>query len=126
MADDKLEVEVIEGMPVVVAPMEIDITNTEALRSALLKAAADGSRVVVVDMSRTQFCDSSGLHALLTAHKRAGEEGREVLLVLGHPTVRRVFEITGIDRLIPTFPSLPEALAEALARIPAVEDPLQA
>ena len=99
-------------MPVVAAPEEIDITNAEALRSALLKAAANGHGTLVVDMTRTQFCDSSGLHALAAAHKRAEAEGREVLLVIPSATVLRVFALTGVDRMIPSFTSLAEALAQ--------------
>jgi hypothetical protein len=54
----------IDGVPVVAAPAEIDITNADGLRSALLRAAAAGSGTLVVDMAQTQFCDSSGLHPL--------------------------------------------------------------
>ena len=102
-------------MPVVAAPEEIDITNAEALRAVLLKAAANGHDTLVVDMTRTQFCDSSGLHTLIAAHKRAEAEGREVLLVIPSPTVLRVFVLTGMDRMIPNVPSLPEALARTAA-----------
>jgi anti-sigma B factor antagonist len=97
MPDARFPVEVVRGVPVVAAPEEIDITNAEALRSALLTAAADGYRTLVVDMTRTRFCDSSGLHALIAAHKRAGAEGREVLLVSPSTAVLRVFALTGID-----------------------------
>jgi anti-sigma B factor antagonist len=106
-------VEVVGGVPVVAAPEEIDITNAEALRSALLNAAADGHGTLVVDMTRTQFCDCSGLHTLLAAHKRAQAEGGEVLLVIPGPAVLRVFAITGADRMIPHFTNLPGALAQA-------------
>jgi anti-sigma B factor antagonist len=111
MPDDSFPVEMLDGVPVVAAPEEIDITNAEALRSALLTAAAGGHGALVVDMSRTQFCDSSGLHALIAAHKRAGAEGREVLLVIPGAVVLRVFALIGMDRLIPNFASLAEALA---------------
>jgi anti-sigma B factor antagonist len=94
-------------------PEEIDVTNAEALRAALLKAAASGHGTVAVDMTRTRFCDSSGLHALLAAHKRAQAEGREVRLVIRSAPVLRVFAITGVDRMIPNFTSLAEALASA-------------
>ncbi len=56
MPEDKFPVEVVGGVPVVAAPEETDITNVEALRSALLTAAANGHGTLVVDMSRTQFC----------------------------------------------------------------------
>jgi anti-anti-sigma regulatory factor len=48
---------------------------------------------------------------LIAAHKRAGAEGREVLLVIASTTVLRVFALTGMDRVIPNFTSLAEALA---------------
>lgn len=115
MPEDMFPVEVVGGVPVVAAPEEIDITNAEALRSALLTAAADGYRTLVVDMTRTRFCDSSGLHALIAAHKRAGAEGREVLLVIPGTAVLRVFALTGMDTVIPSFTSLAEALAQAPA-----------
>ena len=115
MPEDRFPVEVVGGVPVVAAPEEIDITNAEELRSALLKAAADGNGTLVVDMTRTRFCDSSGLHTLIAAHKRAGAEGREVLLVIPSTAVLRVFALTAMDRVIPNFTSLAEALAQAPA-----------
>ena len=115
MPEDKFPVEVVQGVPVVAAPEEIDITNAEALRSALLTAAANGHDTLVVDMTGTRFCDSSGLHTLIAAHKRAEAEGREVLLVIPSTTVLRVFALTGMDRVIPNFTSLPEALAQTAA-----------
>ena len=115
MPEDKFPVEVVQGVPVVTAPEEIDITNAEALRSALLAAAADGHGTLVVDMTRTRFCDSSGLHTLIAAHKRAGAEGREVLLVIPGTAVLRVFALTAMDRVIPNFTTLAEALAQTAA-----------
>jgi anti-sigma B factor antagonist len=112
MLDDRFPVELVEGVPVVATPEEIDITNAEALRSALLKAAANGNGTLVVDMTQTRFCDSSALHTLLAAHKRAEAEGRKVLLVIASTPVLRVFALTSIDHMIPNFTSLPEALAQ--------------
>ena len=106
MHDGRFPFEVVSGVPVVTAPEEIDITNAPELRSALLEAAAHGHGTLVVDMTRTQFCDSSGLHTLLAAHKRAQAEGGELLLVISAAPVLRVFAITGIDRIIPNFTSL--------------------
>ena len=115
MPEDEFPVEVVQGVPVVAAPEEIDITNAEALRSALLTAAADGHGTLVVDMTGTRFCDSSGLHTLIAAHKRAEAEGREVLLVIPGTAVLRVFALTAMDRVIPNFTTLAEALAQTAA-----------
>jgi anti-sigma B factor antagonist len=99
---------VAEGVVVVATPEEIDVTNAEALRSALLTAAARRPGTLVVDMTRTQFCDSSGPHALFAAHQQAEAEDRQVLMVISEPIVRRIFALTGVGRLIPTFTSLAE------------------
>ena len=113
MLGARFPVEVAGGVPVVTAPEEIDITNADALRSALLEVAAHGT--LVADMTRTRFCDSSGLHALLAAHKRAQAQGGELLLVTPSAAVLRVLAITCIDRMIPNFTSLEEALAQTSA-----------
>jgi anti-sigma B factor antagonist len=118
-------VEMAGGVPVVTAPEEMDITNAAGLRAALRQAAAYGNRTLVVDMSRTQFCDSAGLSVLVRAHKRAQADGGELLLVICGAAVLRIFAVTGIERLIPTFPSLDQALAQpaAVADSPAPTDP---
>ena len=113
MPEARFPVEVARGVPVVVAPEEVDITNAAGLRAALLDAAGNGHRHLVVDMTRTRFCDSSGVHALATAHRRALQEDRQLLLASGSPAVLRILSITGIDQLIPRFPSLEEALRQA-------------
>ena len=61
----------INGVPVVAAPAEIDIAIKDQLRAVLLDAIGGGHPTVVVDMIRTQFCDSSGIHALLQAPSRS-------------------------------------------------------
>ena len=110
MPEASFQVEMVGGIPVVAAPDEIDITNAGVLRAALLQAAAHGNGTLVVDMSRTQFCDSAGLNVLVRAHKRAEAQGGEVLLVISRDAVLRIFAVTGIDRLIPNFASLEEAM----------------
>ena len=66
--------------------------------------------MVVVDMSRTRFCDSAGLNALVAAERRARAEGGEVRLVITGKAVARVVALTGVDRFIPIYASLEEAL----------------
>jgi anti-sigma B factor antagonist len=107
--------ELVSGVPVVATPEEVDITNADGLRAALLECAGQGhGKLLVVDMTRTQFCDTAGLHAIVAAHKRALAQGAEVRLVISGAAVQRIFAITGLDQAIPNFTSLREALREAL------------
>jgi anti-sigma B factor antagonist len=118
MPEARFPVEVVGGVPVMTAPEEIDITNAAGLRAALLEAAAQGGGTLVVDMAQTQFCDSAALNLLVRAQHRAQADGGELLLVIGGSAVLRIFAVTGIGHLIPSFPSLERALAAA----PAVPD----
>ena len=106
-------IQVIKGVPVVAAPEEIDIANADWLRSVLLQAADRGNGRFVVDLTRTQLCASAGIGVLVRAHKRALAEGGELRLVI--PAVLRKFALTGIDRVIPSFADLDEALEPAPA-----------
>jgi anti-sigma B factor antagonist len=120
MTEVSFQVQMAGDVPIVRAPEEIDVTNAAGLRAALLQAAEHGNGTLVVDMSHTQFCDSTGLHVLVRAHKRAQDEGGELLLVISTAAVLRIFAVTGIDRMIPNFSTLDEALAQT----PAVPSPL--
>jgi anti-anti-sigma factor len=113
-------VEVVEGVPVVTAPEEIDITNATGLQAALLEAiqlepaqretAEPGRAMVVVDMSRTRFCDSAGLNALVTADRRARADGGEIRLAAVGEAVARVVALTGVDRVVAVYATLEDAL----------------
>ena len=110
MPEISFAVEVVEGVPVVTAPEEIDIANAAGLQAALLEAAGPGRAMVVVDMSRTRFCDSAGLNALVGAARQARADGGEVRLVIVGEAVARIVALTGVDRVIPIYASLEDAL----------------
>lgn len=120
MPDLRYPVVMAGGVPVVAAPQEIDIANAGGLRETLLDLLARHA-VVVIDMTQTQFCDTAGLHVLVVAHKRALAQGCEVRLAMSGGPVLRILTITGIDRVIPRFSSLEDALAAPAA--PAIQPP---
>jgi anti-sigma B factor antagonist len=111
MSDAMFTTRLVGGVPVVAAPEDIDFSNAAELRAALLAAAEQRHKTLVVDMSRTVFCDTAGLHVLVIAHKRALAEGGEVRVVIPGSNVLRIFSITGIDRVLPRFATVAKALA---------------
>src|SRR5215471_6493239 len=102
-------VKITDGVPVITAPAEIDLATAGQLRLALMRAATGGHTTIVVDMTRTRFCDSTGLQVL--AHQRALTDGGELRLAIpADGAAFRIFTITSLDRVIPRFDSLAEAL----------------
>lgn len=115
MREISFPVQVVEGVPVVTAPEEIDLANAAGLKAALFEAALletaePGRAMVVVDMSRTRFCDSAGLNALVGAARQARADGGEVRLVVVGEAVARIVALTGVDRVMPIYASLEDAL----------------
>jgi anti-sigma B factor antagonist len=104
----------VNGVPVVRAAVEVDATNAPDLRSAILAAISTGTERLIVDMSQTEFCDSTGLNVLVRAHKRLAEAGGELLLVAAEPTLLRIFKVTGMDTMFHLFASRDDALVAAL------------
>ncbi|WP_211305313.1 STAS domain-containing protein, partial [Crossiella equi] len=77
---------------------ELDLATADLARTRLLELV-DTHTHLVVDLGELAFIDSSGLSALVAAHKRAA--GRGTVLVLDHipPTLSRMLAITGLDRV---------------------------
>lgn len=97
------------GAAVVKPVGELDAYTAPELREQLHGLAADESvDLLVVDLSRVTFLDSSALGVLVGALRRMRERRRELRLVEPRPTVRRIFELTLLDRAF-TFSETVEA-----------------
>jgi anti-anti-sigma factor len=106
MRDERL------NRPVIVPlPAEIDISNAKDVGAQLCAAFAPGVTVVIADLGSTVFCDSSGAHQLVLAHKRAIASNCELRVVISSARVLRVLAILGIDRALEIYPDLAAALA---------------
>ena len=101
-----------EGASAVVTPAgELDHHTADLLREPLDDCLDKGFTRLVVDCSRLEFCDSTGLNVLLGARLRAEAGGGGVHLTGMQPVVARVFEITGADAVFTVHDSLEAALA---------------
>jgi anti-sigma B factor antagonist len=95
---------------VVVLPAEIDVTNSDEVYQQLTEALSPGVGTVIADLTSTSFCDSSGVHAIVRAHELAAARDVGIrLAVAPGGSVRRVLQLTGADRVVPVFASVPEA-----------------
>ncbi|RNL83326.1 STAS domain-containing protein [Halostreptopolyspora alba] len=91
---------------------EIDLYTAPQLRSEFVHALDDGAHRLIVDMSRVEFCDSTGLNVLLSAMKRSREKGGDLILVAPNSAVTKLLEVTGLDSVF-TIHESTEALSAA-------------
>lgn len=84
--------------PTVHVAGEIDISTAPELTECL--AALAHEPVVHVDLTEVAFVESSGLAVLITEHKRRVATGGTLVITGSSPLALRVFEITGLDRVL--------------------------
>jgi anti-sigma B factor antagonist len=101
------------SLAVMTLPDEVDMVNTAELREELSSVIRAAPAVVVVDMTRTTFCDSSGVAALVRAAQQASSAGIRLRLA-GSGPVLRILRLLEADRIIEVHSSLAGALGEAL------------
>ncbi len=91
---------------------ELDHHTAELLREPMESSVDEGCSKLVVDCSRLEFCDSTGLNVLLGARLKAEAAGGGVHLAGLLPVVARVFEITGAEAVFTVHDTLADALNE--------------
>ncbi len=121
MAGEDYKLRWVGQRAVVTLPAEIDVTNAEEIRQALVSAAGHDAAVLIIDMSETTFCDSAGVNAIIAAHKQATAAGTKLQLVA--PGVLRILTLVGVDQLVPIYQTLESALAETAAVQAGPRDP---
>ena len=90
-----------DAMRVVVSG-SCDASCHEHLRERLFAAEAHGADRIVLDLRALRFIDSMGLRAVIAAWMRARHAERRFSIALGATgQVRRVFEVTGLERVLP-------------------------
>ena len=90
-----------EGVFVLAVAGEVDLHVAPALRERLHRAVDVAGRAVILDLSDVTFVDSMALSVIVGAGKRARARQSQVRLVVSRPEIRRVFEITLLDRVVP-------------------------
>ena len=110
---------VVDRSLVIEAYGEIDIASAGELRAMIDSSSEFGADRLIVDLSGIRFMDSSGLNVLIGTARQFGAGSFGV--VVSRPSIRGIFSVTGIDKLVPVFDSVAEAV-HALESERATED----
>lgn len=76
---------------------ELDLSTAEKVEGELARIERSEARLIVLDLSRLTFLDSTGLRLIVGADQRARQSDRNLTVVRGPATVQRVFSITKLD-----------------------------
>jgi anti-sigma B factor antagonist len=100
-AEQQTQIVTVEG--------ELDLTSADNLYRRGRTAIGRHARLLLLDLAKVSFCDSSGLCAFVRIANEADAAGCSYGLVAPQPMVRKVLRITGLDQRLPVFPTVEEA-----------------
>lgn len=102
-------------VPVTVFVLEerIQLGNFSLLEDAAKESYQNGTRNLVIDLSRTDSMTSIGLRALVVIHKilAQGGPGKHLKVTGATAVMREIMQVTGISQFIEAFDTVDEAVA---------------
>jgi anti-sigma B factor antagonist len=88
----------------------------DGLKLAIGSLMRQGHKDVIVSLSRVHHLDSSGLGVIMGALRCCRDHGGAIRIVCGMQGVRRIFELTAMDKLLDLYCTEEQALDAAMER----------
>ena len=90
---------------------EFDLDTVAQVAAEIDRLCDAGFARIALDLRRTTFLDSTGVHLVLDAHAASSRDGWDFDVIAGPPQVQRTFEIAGILSRVRFLdqPPMPEA-----------------
>ena len=108
MKTSQVVIESVDGVQVLGASGEIDLSNASLLLEQFSQLPTETSKVVI-DLSAVSFLDSSGLGALVSCAKRLSGDGHRCVVVCTLQ-IAKLFDLNGLRAVFEITPTLEEAL----------------
>ena len=112
----KIDVKDQANLTVVEASGDLDILTAEQLRARVIPLVKEGRRLFLLDLSKVNYMDSSGLGVVLRLWELCQSAGGYLALCGVGVRIRRVFQVTQVDTMVPLFATRREATTYLLLR----------
>lgn len=89
---------------------EVDAYTSGYFRETMLGVIENGLNTLIIDMCNVEYIDSSGLGALVGGLRRISENNGSIYIISCSDQVRKVFEITGLERVFKIFNNSEDAI----------------
>ena len=90
---------------------EIDLHVSPEVAEALRTMTAKKPKVVVIDLAKVTYLDSSGLAVLIEGMQKVQEYGGKFAVAGVQESVQHILEIARLDQVFQIFPDVDSALA---------------
>jgi anti-anti-sigma factor len=90
--------------PVLEINGDLDHTTADELRGLITSLTLRPGQRLVLDLTGLEFCDSSGITALIVAHHHARAAHADIALAAVPAPTLRVLRMVGLDQIFPLHP----------------------
>lgn len=90
---------------------DLHLHTAGQLRDILKNTELDTGQQLIIDMKALEFCDSSGIAALVAAYRHAQKSRAAFALTAPTPRLARLLALSGLDRFLALYPTTTEAQA---------------
>jgi anti-sigma B factor antagonist len=92
-----------KDLPIIDLEGEVDVYTAPQLKQQIINILESGAKELVVDLTKVDYLDSTALGVLIGGLKRMREVDGNMVLICPSPRIRRVFEITGLDKIFDIY-----------------------
>jgi anti-sigma B factor antagonist len=107
----RLHESVVDGIDIFALEGDIDFHYAPVLRSRLQSKTQSRTPVLVLDLTKVNYIDSTGLAIIMEYFRDAAKHGGILCLAGLNENLKTIFEIVRLDKAIPMFVTVPDALA---------------
>ena len=100
------------NVPLIELEGEVDVYTAPHLKQQMITLLEEGHVEMVVDLTKVEYLDSTALGVLIGGLKRVRERDGNLQLICPSPRIRRVFEITGLDKIFDIYNTEEETVAK--------------
>lgn len=91
---------------------KLDATNAPDLKAEFVVLNKKGINNIILDLSKTRYCDSSGLSAILTANRLCKDTNGVFVLCGMQEAVAKMIRIAQLDKVLTITEAVDLAVAE--------------
>lgn len=88
---------------------KLDSNLAPSLKSELVVISTDGAKNIIIDLSDTRYCDSSGLSAILVANRLCKNSQGSFILTGLQDSVKKLISISQLDTILNITTTVDEA-----------------
>ncbi len=109
----KLTTDMQSGIFIVRIVGELDLSSVSEFRETVDRVLNNQrSKYLLMNLEQLTFIDSSGLGAILGRYKKVNLLGGRILVTNVQPQITRIFELSGLLKILAVYPTEAEALEQ--------------